>query len=141
MYSTTEKLKSRGLTAKAIGKLSQALLEQLNLGEIPENIPAPILQQYRLMPRSMAYFKIHMPASEEEAKQAQRRLKFEELFLVQMKICRLKMRRQSQSHGFVFNKVGDLFNDFYNNHLPFPLTGAQKRVLKEIRQIRVLANK
>ncbi|UYQ93560.1 ATP-dependent DNA helicase RecG [Chitinophaga horti] len=134
VYSTTEKLKQRGLTAKAIGKLTQNLLEQMNMNEIQENIPAPVLQQYRLMPRSMAYFKIHMPASEEEAKQAQRRLKFEELFLVQIKICRVKMRRQAQSHGFVFGKVGEFFNDFYNNHLPFPLTGAQKRVLKEIRQ-------
>nr|WP_295125812.1 ATP-dependent DNA helicase RecG [uncultured Chitinophaga sp.] len=134
VYPTTEKLKARGLTAKAIGKLTQNLLEQLNLKEIPENIPEPILQQFRLMPRSTAYFRIHLPASDEDAKQAQRRLKFEELFLVQMKICRLKARRQAQSHGFIFGKVGELFNDFYNNHLPFALTGAQKRVLKEIRQ-------
>lgn len=134
IYSTTEKLKARGLTAKAIGKLTQNLLEQLSMSEIPENIPAGILQQFRLMPRAMAYFKIHMPVSEEESKQAQRRLKFEELFLVQIKICRMKLRRQAQSHGFIFEKVGENFNDFYNNHLPFPLTGAQKRVLKEIRQ-------
>lgn len=134
VYYTTEKLKARGLTAKAIGKLTKALLEQLSPKEIPENIPLPVLQQYRLMERSKAYFKIHQPAGEEDAQQARRRLKFEELFLAQIRICRLKIRRQQQSHGFIFNTVGDAFNTFYNHHLPFLLTGAQKRVLKEIRQ-------
>lgn len=134
VYYTTEKLKARGLTAKAIGKLTRNLLEQLSPGEIPENIPAPVLQQFRLMPRARAFFKIHLPASEEEAKQAQRRLKFEELFLAQIRICRLKIRRHKASQGFVFGAVGETFNTFYNDHLPFPLTGAQKRVLKEIRK-------
>ncbi len=134
IYYTTEKLKVKGLTAKAIGKLSANLLQQLQLAEIRENIPQPVLQAFRLMPRAQAFFKIHLPATEEEAKQAQRRLKFEELFLAQIRICRLKIRRHHQSHGFVFNAVGDVFNNFYNNHMPFPLTGAQKRVLKEIRK-------
>ncbi|MFB6455100.1 ATP-dependent DNA helicase RecG [Chitinophaga sp. Hz27] len=134
VYYTTEKLKARGLTAKAIGKLTKNLLEQLSPQEIRENIPLEILNQYRLMPRSLAYFKIHMPGGEEEAKQAQRRLKFEELFIAQIRICRLKIKRQKLSHGYVFGAVGEHFNDFYNNHLPFSLTGAQKRVLKEIRQ-------
>jgi ATP-dependent DNA helicase RecG len=133
VYYTTEKLKARGLTAKAIGKLTRNLLEQLSPLEIRENIPAEILQQYRLLPRAMAYFKIHLPTGEEDTRQAQRRLKFEELFIAQIRICRLKMKRQQQSHGYIFNTVGDSFNDFYNNHLPFSLTGAQKRVLKEIR--------
>ena len=134
VYYTTEKLKARGLTAKAIGKLTKGLLEQLSPGEIPENIPLPVLQQYRLMDRSKAYFKIHLPAGEDDANQARRRLKFEELFLAQIRICRLKIRRQQLSHGFIFNTVGEAFNTFYNHHLPFSLTGAQKRVLKEIRQ-------
>jgi ATP-dependent DNA helicase RecG len=134
VYYTTEKLKTRGLTARAIGKLTRSLLEQLSPLEIPENIPSPVLQQYKLMPRPMAFFKIHLPASEEEAQQARRRLKFEELFIAQIRICRLKLRRHQASHGFLFNTVGDHFNDFYNRHLPFALTGAQKRVLKEIRQ-------
>jgi ATP-dependent DNA helicase RecG len=133
IYYTTEKLKARGLTAKAIGKLTFNLLEQLSPLEIPENIPAPVLQQYRLLPRALAYFKIHLPASEEEAKLAQRRLKFEELFIAQIRICRLKIKRHKASVGFVFGTVGDAFNNFYNEHLPFELTGAQKRVLKEIR--------
>jgi ATP-dependent DNA helicase RecG len=134
VYYTTEKLKARGLTAKAIGKLTKNLLEQMSPQEIQENIPQPVLQQYRLMERSKAFFKIHLPAGEEDAQQARRRLKFEELFLAQIRICRLKIRRQQASHGFLFNQVGDAFNTFYNEHLPFTLTGAQKRVLKEIRQ-------
>ncbi len=133
VYYTTEKLKARGLTAKAIGKLTFNLLEQLSPLEIPENIPEPVLQQFRLMPRPMSFFKIHLPATEEEAQQARRRLKFEELFMAQIRICRVKIRRHQQSHGYIFSAVGDHFNDFYNNHLPFALTGAQKRVLKEIR--------
>lgn len=133
VYYTTEKLKARGLTAKAIGKLTRNLLEQMSPLEIRENIPPDILQQYRLMPRSMAYFKIHLPTGEEDARQAQRRLKFEELFISQIRICRLKMKRQQHSHGYIFNAVGKSFNEFYNHHLPFSLTGAQKRVLKEIR--------
>ncbi|MEZ2442132.1 ATP-dependent DNA helicase RecG [Chitinophaga sp. RCC_12] len=133
VYYTTEKLKARGLTAKAIGKLTKNLLEQLSPLEIRENIPAEVLQQYRLMPRAMAYFRIHLPASEDDARLAQRRLKFEELFIAQIRICRLKLKRHKQSHGFVFGAVGESFNEFYNNHLPFSLTGAQKRVLKEIR--------
>lgn len=134
VYYTTEKLKSRGLTARAIGKLTRNLLEQLSPLEIPENIPEPVLEQYKLMPRPTAFFKIHLPATEEEAQQARRRLKFEELFIAQIRICRLKIRRHQLSHGFIFSSVGDHFNDFYNKHLPFALTGAQKRVLKEIRQ-------
>ncbi|MFY0254680.1 ATP-dependent DNA helicase RecG [Chitinophaga sp. 30R24] len=133
VYYTTEKLKARGLTAKAIGKLTKNLLEQLAPQEIRENIPVEVLQQYRLMPRSMAYFRIHLPGSEEDARQAQRRLKFEELFIAQIRICRLKLKRHKLSHGYVFGAVGQSFNEFYNHHLPFSLTGAQKRVLKEIR--------
>jgi ATP-dependent DNA helicase RecG len=134
VYYTTEKLKVRGLTAKAIGKLTKNLLEQMSPNEIQENIPQPVLEQYRLMDRSKAFFKIHLPAGEEDAQQARRRLKFEELFLAQIRICRLKIKRQQLSHGFIFNQVGDTFNTFYNEYLPFTLTGAQKRVLKEIRQ-------
>ena len=134
VYYTTEKLKARGLTAKAIGKLTKNLLEHMSPQEIQENIPQPVLEQYRLMDRSKAFFKIHLPAGEEDAQQARRRLKFEELFLAQIRICRLKIKRQQQSHGFIFNQVGDAFNTFYNEYLPFNLTGAQKRVLKEIRQ-------
>jgi len=133
VYYTTEKLKAKGLTAKAIGKLTFNLLEQLSPMEIPENLPGPVIQQYRLMTRPMAFFKIHLPLNEEEAQQARRRLKFEELFISQVRICRIKIRRHKLSQGFVFESVGNHFNEFYNDHLPFALTGAQKRVLKEIR--------
>ncbi|WP_262496298.1 ATP-dependent DNA helicase RecG [Chitinophaga caeni] len=134
VYSTTEKLKARGLTAKGIGKLTKNLLEQLAPTEIQENIPADVTAQFKLMPRHLAYFKIHFPANDDDVRAAQRRLKFEELFIAQIRILRLKLRRQQQSQGFIFKNVGDHFNNFYNTFLPFPLTGAQKRVLKEIRQ-------
>lgn len=134
IYPSTEKLKARGLNGPAISKLTKALLDQLSLQDIPENLPSPILEQYRLMPRAQAYHAIHFPRTEEELRQAERRLKFEELFLSQVRICRTKIRRHHDSHGFVFEKVGSLFNTFYQQHLPFALTSAQKRVLKEIRQ-------
>lgn len=134
IYPSTEKLKARGLNGPAISKLTKALLDQLSLRDIPENLPRPILEQYRLMPRAQAYHAIHFPRTEEELRQAERRLKFEELFLSQVRICRTKIRRHHDSHGFVFEKVGSLFNTFYQQHLPFALTSAQKRVLKEIRQ-------
>jgi ATP-dependent DNA helicase RecG len=134
IYSSTEKLKARGLNGKAIGKLTYNLLKQLDPLEISENIPASVLEQFKLWSRHRAYYKIHLPSSEDEARHAIRRLKFEELFIAQMRICRLKRQRHIQSQGFVFEKVGPLFNEFYDKQLPFPLTGAQKRVLKEIRK-------
>lgn len=134
VYPSTEKLKTKGLNGRAIAKLSHNLLAMLSPKDIPENLPAALLEQFRLMPRFQAYQSIHFPASEAVFYQAQRRLKFEELFLAQIRIARLRMRRHKESHGWVFDKVGDFFNEFYQQHLPFDLTGAQKRVVKEIRQ-------
>lgn len=134
VYPSTEKLKTKGLNGRAIAKLSHNLLAILSPKDIPENLPAALLEQFRLMPRFQAYQSIHFPSSEAVFYQAQRRLKFEELFLAQIRIARLRMRRHKESHGWVFDKVGDFFNEFYQQHLPFDLTGAQKRVVKEIRQ-------
>jgi len=134
VYPSTEKLKTKGLNGRAIAKLSHNLLAMLSPKDIPENLPAALLEQFRLMPRFQAYQSIHFPSSEAVFYQAQRRLKFEELFLAQIRIARLRMRRHKESHGWVFDKVGDFFNEFYQQHLPFDLTGAQKRVVKEIRQ-------
>ncbi|GAA4313546.1 ATP-dependent DNA helicase RecG [Compostibacter hankyongensis] len=134
VYPSTEKLKSRGLGGRALGKFTQALLGQLQPADLPECLPDPLMTRFRLMPRYLACRAIHFPRSEEEGKQALRRLKFEELFLSQVRICRLKSRRHLQSRGWIFEKVGPCFNAFYEHHLPFTLTGAQKRVLKEIRQ-------
>lgn len=132
VYNTTEKLKSKGLDSKGVAKILKALVTQLN-HTLPETLSPAVMQQYQLIPHEQAIINIHLPASQEMLKKAQARLKFEELFFVQLKLLRLKLVRQKQYSGFVFSKVGDAFNDFYNKHLPFPLTGAQKKVIKEIR--------
>lgn len=134
VYSSTEKLAARGLSGRALGRLTQNLFEVLPATALPENLPAYLLDAYKLMPRYAAFRNVHFPATEDALARARRRLKFEELFLAQIRICRLKLSRHKQSRGWVFEKVGDYFNSFYHQFLPFQLTGAQKRVLKEIRQ-------
>ena len=133
VYSTTEKLKTRGLGARPIGKLVQSLLDILPPEELPENLPDYILEQGKLMGRYQAYRGIHFPRNPKEAALAVRRLKFEELFIAQVRLARTRSERHRHSRGAVFDQVGELFNTFYKEHLPFALTGAQKRVLKEIR--------
>ncbi len=133
VYPSTEKLKSKGLGGRPIGKLTKVLFDLLKEKDIPENIPSTILQQLKLLPRYEAYKQIHFPASLENYEQAVRRLKFEEFFLSQLRLGMLRQQRHRFSKGVVFDKVGDLFNNFYSNYLPFELTGAQKRVIKEIR--------
>ena len=134
IYSSTEKLKARGLNGAALSKFTFEMLQKLSLRDLPENIPAAICTSYKLMGRYDAYKQIHFPASQPHYDQALRRLKFEELFFAQMRINLIKMQRHRFSKGWSFDKVGKLFNDFYKNHLPFELTNAQKRVLKEIRK-------
>lgn len=133
VYPTTEKLKVRGLNARQIGKLTSHLLPQLSEKDIPENIPAYILEKLKLINRYKAYRSIHFPASAEDYNAALRRLKFEELFIAQVRLQLIRMHRHHHSKGVVFEKVGELFNRFYSDFLPFELTGAQKRVFKEIR--------
>ncbi len=133
VYSTTEKLKARGLGGRQIGKLTQLLISMVQERDIPENIPAPILQQLKLVGRYNAYRQIHFPQTMEEYEMAVKRLKFEEFFIAQLRMNLLRSQRHRFSKGVVFDKVGDLFNDFFKHHLPFELTGAQKRVIKEIR--------
>lgn len=134
IYSSTEKLKSRGLSGRTIGKLTYALLQLLSERDLPENLPESVLKQYRFISRWDACCNIHFPSSEDMYPHAVRRLKFEELFFAQLRLERTRSTRHRFSHGWVFDKVGDLFNTFYSNHLPFRLTDAQKRVLKEIRK-------
>ena len=134
IYPTTEKLKARGLNARQIGKLTYALISQLSEKDVPEILPQSIIQQMRLIPRFQAFRQIHFPKSVQEYHEALRRLKFEELFIAQVRLNIVRIHRNHHSRGHVFTKVGDLFNTFYSNYLPFELTGAQKRVLKEIRQ-------
>ena len=133
IYSTTEKLKARGLGGRQIGKLTQVLISQLHEKDIPENLPDSILKRLQLLNRFEAYRQIHFPSSPAMYEDAVKRLKFEELFMAQLRMNLLRSRRHRFSKGVVFDKVGELFNSFYKHHLPFELTGAQKRVMKEIR--------
>lgn len=134
IYSTTEKLKARGLGGRQIGKLTLQLMGMLHEKDVPENLPEPFLKQLKLISRFKAYRQIHFPQTAAEYDDAVKRLKFEELFIAQLRMNLLRLSRHRFSKGVVFDKVGNLFNDFFKNHLPFELTGAQKRVIKEIRR-------
>src|SRR5690606_1009853 len=134
IYPSTEKLKSRGMNGRQLGTLTKALLGMIHPRDLPENLPTHILEKLKFLPRYEAYQQIHFPSSPENFSEALQRLKFEELFFSQLRLGLIKMERHRFSKGVVFEKVGDHFNDFYNHHLPFQLTGAQKRVIKEIRQ-------
>ena len=133
VYSTTEKLKARRLDSRAIRKLMETLLPQV-MNQINESLPGYIRKRQELLPRSKALKSIHFPSNSEELCAAQRTLKFEELFYMQMRLMNIKAKRNKEIPGQVFGAVGDHFNTFYNSHLPFQLTEAQKRVIKEIRK-------
>ena len=133
VYSTTEKLKSRSLGGRQIGKLTRVLMAMVHEKDIPENLPETIVKPLKLVSRYKAYQQIHFPQTPVEHEEAVKRLKFEELFIAQLRMNLLRSNRHRYSKGVVFDKVGDFFNDFFKNHLPFELTGAQKRVIKEIR--------
>ncbi|MBN2632906.1 MAG: ATP-dependent DNA helicase RecG [Bacteroidales bacterium] len=132
-YSTTEKLRNNFLTSKAIGKLVGTLLKQMTF-RLPESLPDYIVSRYKLMDLNNAMHKIHFPSTPGELEQARYRLKFEELFYIQLNLLRFRNNRRSKNKGFVFAKVGEKFNNFYHNNLPFSLTEAQKKVMKEIRR-------
>lgn len=132
VYSTTEKLKSKGLNPKGISRLVSSLLVQLR-NQIPETLPDFIRAKYNLMGREMALNNIHFPHNPERLSQATHRMKFEELFWLQLDYQYARYARSRHSQGQVFSVVGESFNTFYNQCLPFELTDAQKRVVKEIR--------
>ncbi|MCI1647590.1 MAG: ATP-dependent DNA helicase RecG [Bacteroides sp.] len=132
-YNTTEKMKRAFLNSHAIEKMMGTVVEQLN-EPLPETLSPSILVEHHLMPLSEALVNIHFPANPDALRKAQYRLKFEELFYVQLNILRYARERQQRYRGYIFEKVGDVFNTFYAKNLPFSLTGAQKRVLKEIRK-------
>jgi ATP-dependent DNA helicase RecG len=134
IYPTTEKLRSKALGGRQLGKLTEVMMKLISEKDIPENLPDSILQKLKLINRVKAYSQIHFPANEQQYNEAVRRLKFEELFIAQLRMARLRSQRHRFSHGVKFEKVGDLFNTFYTKYLPFELTGAQKRVIKEIRK-------
>ena len=132
IYRTTEKAKNRGLGTKAIARITSTLMQHVPR-QLPETLPADIVAKYHLMSRISALRSIHYPSSMEEWQQALLREKFEELFYHQLDYQYSRIARLQHSVGRIFGIVGDRFNNFYNHHLPFPLTGAQKRVIKEIR--------
>ena len=132
-YITTEKMKKAGLTSRSIEKPTKTLLQQIR-EPLPETLPPFIVNRLHFVSRDSAFRHIHYPKSADELSHATERLKFEELFYVQLNILRYAQDQRRKYRGYVFQHVGAIFNDFYNNHLPFPLTGAQKRVIREIRQ-------
>jgi ATP-dependent DNA helicase RecG len=132
-YSTTEKLKNHFLTSRTLSNLIGTLLKQIKL-RIPETLPEYLVSKYRLYNLHESLHKIHFPANPDELEKARYRLKFEELFYIQLNLLRFKANRNLKIKGFVFSSVGEKFNNFYHNNLPFSLTMAQKRVMKEIRK-------
>lgn len=134
VYPSTEKLSARGMGGRQLGKLSLSLLNMLNEKDIPEILPPFLIGKKKLMNRFQAFRAIHFPATSIEYSLALERLKIEELFVAQIRMGLIKSRRHRFSTGVLFGRVGELFNVFYSTHLPFDLTGAQKRVLKELRK-------
>lgn len=132
IYPSSEKLTNKGLNNKAIGKLTQALLPLLK-NQIEETLSKNILQKLQLPTREKALFDIHFPKSSQDLQKAEYRLKLEELFFLQLQLIQLKLVRKQKLQGHNFSTIGNHFNTFYEQHLPFELTNAQKRVLKEIR--------
>ncbi|PST84866.1 ATP-dependent DNA helicase RecG [Pedobacter yulinensis] len=132
VYGSTEKLKKFGLDTKGIQKIQSALLDAV-AAQLHETLPAYLLEKYRLPDRSTALLNIHFPPSPEKLRAAERRIKFEELFFIQLELLHTKQLRNLKFRGNVFDKVGEKLNTFYRENLPFDLTGAQKRVIREIR--------
>jgi len=132
-YNTTEKMKNHYLNSKAIQKIMASAFSSV-VRNLPETLPENVIQEARLMGLKEAMRNIHFPENATLLREAQYRLKFEELFYIQLNILKYTADRKSKLKGFVFTKVGDNLNRFYEENLPFPLTNAQKRIIKEIRQ-------
>ena len=132
-YNSTEKLKQFSLDSKGLQKIITTLLEQ-QLKDIHENLPLYIINRFKLIDRAEAYRNIHFPPDATMLSEATHRLKFEELFFLQLKLLKNKLLRTQKFKGNIFSTVGKYFNEFYHQKLPYTLTNAQKRVLKEIRQ-------
>lgn len=132
-YHTTEKMKKVNFNSRALERLTKSLVEKLK-DPFPETITDEVLSRHHLMSRDEALRIIHYPQSARDLERARLRMKFEELFFVQLNILRYASDQRRKYRGYVFNRIGDNFNGFYNEKLPFELTGAQKRVIREIRQ-------
>ena len=132
IYPSTEKLTQRGVTNKVINKAIQQLFVETH-SQFSETLPLYLIEYLKLISKKEALLNIHFPKSADLLAKAQFRLKFEELFFIQLQLITKNLIRKHKIQGHSFGKIGDNFNDFYNNHLPFNLTNAQKKVLKEIR--------
>lgn len=133
LYPTTEKMKKGFLHSRAINKIQASIFNSIN-GKLPETLPAWFIKKYNLAYLHEALYNVHFPANPEMLRKAIFRLKFEELFYIQLNILKLKYKRKTFFKGLPFTNVGEYFNGFYHHYLPFELTDAQKRVIKEIRQ-------
>lgn len=133
-YNTTEKMKRMNLNSHALEKLMKNLFHTLQHEAFDETLSPSIIEQHHLLPLTEALYHIHFPRNPELLRKAQYRLKFEELFYIQLNLLRYTKERRNKFRGLVFEKVGAIFNTFYSNNLPFELTGAQKRVIKEMRR-------
>lgn len=131
-YNVTERMRVRGIDTKVLVKLTNTLLNDERL-DIAENLPEHLINDHQLLSRKEALINIHFPQSAELLVKAEQRLKFEELFFIQLRLLKYKLKRKEIYNGIQLTQIGELFNTFYNNHLPFQLTNAQKRVIKEIR--------
>ena len=132
IYPSTEKLSNKGITNRVVYKIMQQLFIETK-GDFIETLSEPILKSQKLLSKKEALFNVHFPKSQELLSKAQFRLKFEELFYIQLQLILKNLIHKSKIKGFPFEKVGTYFNTFFKEHLPFELTGAQKRVIKEIR--------
>ena len=132
VYPSTETLANRGISNRVINKMMQQLFLETQ-AKFAETLPDYLTTELKLIPKNAALFNIHFPKSAEALAKAQYRLKFEELFYIQLQLITKNLIRKHKIKGHPFTKVGEYFNDFYQNHLPFELTNAQKRVIKEIR--------
>ena len=133
MYTVTEKMRKKGFVSRTFQQIFLKIHEAGILDEIRETLPREIVDKYHLMPLAEAIKNMHLPENIRDLQRARERMKFEELFYVQLHILRYSRERSVKIKGHVFSSIGKYFNDFYNNCLPFELTGAQKRVLREIR--------
>lgn len=134
VYNSTEKLNRKGLDAKGRRKLVKAIFEKITPADLPDMLPDYVVRKLKLVSHAEAIRCIHLPTTQLELDEATKRLKFEELFLLQVRLLQLKAGRKGRVKGYVFEQIGPIFNEFFATKLPFELTGAQKRVLKEIRR-------
>lgn len=134
VYPATEKLKAKGMGGRQMANLTFSLLQMISEKDLPENLPASVLEKFKFVSKYQAIKNIHFPPTIGDHEKALQRLKFEELFISQLRLGLVRFKRNNFSKGLNFSKVGNLFNQFYSECLPFELTEAQKRVLKEIRK-------